>query len=262
MTEDILSVDGIKKYLSNDDYKIEVYESLDSTNAVLKGRAQKGEEQWTVVIADAQTSGRGRFVRKFHSPSGSGIYMSILLKPTLTAEKSVLITAAAATATALTIEELSQKDTGIKWVNDVFMDNKKVCGILTEGGINTKTGGFDWVVVGIGINVYTPQNGFEAEISDIAGAVFNKITPDTRNRLTARVIEQFRIFYEQLESKTFFNDYKNRMLSIGKEIKVIKGGEIRQARCTGLDSDCRLQVAYPDLTEEYLTSGEISIKLT
>lgn len=262
MTEDVLSKKGIKKYLSNDDYKIEVYESLDSTNALLKGRAQKGENEWTVVIADSQTCGRGRMTRKFYSPKNCGIYMSVLLKPTFPAEKAVLITAAAAVAVSEAIESLSGKETKIKWVNDVFIGNKKVCGILTEGGLNPGNMGFDWAVLGIGINVYTPENGFDDEITDIAAAVFEKRSADLRNRLTAMVLERFRHYYTELENKSFFPEYKKRMLFIGREINVIKGDSIKKARCLDLDSDCRLKVCYPDSTEEYLSSGEISVKLT
>ena len=258
---DKLSVCGIEKYLKNKEkFDISVFESVDSTNAILKNSAQNGEKEGTIIIADSQTNGRGRFVRKFHSPSGSGIYMSILLKPDLPAENAVLITAAAAAAVSRAVENLSQKNTHIKWVNDILIDNKKICGILTEGGINTKTGGFDWVVVGIGINAYEPDGGFEDEISHIAGAVFKEKTPDLRNRLTAEIINCFWDFYKHLEQRTFFNDYKNRMMVIGKEITVIKGGTKTFAKCLDLDSNCQLLVDYGE-SREYLSSGEISIKL-
>ena len=183
MTEDILSADGIKKYL-NDGYKITVLESTGSTNEALKREARTAGE-WTVVIADSQTGGKGRMTRKFFSPKNCGIYMSVLLKPTLSVEKSVLITAAAAVAVSEAIEKLGHRETKIKWVNDVFICNKKVCGILTEGGINTETMGLDWAVLGIGINAYTPDGGFDDEIADIAGAVFDGKSEGNRNRLTA-----------------------------------------------------------------------------
>lgn len=260
MTKDILSVNGIKKYLKEADYKIEVYDCLDSTNALLKTRAQQGESEWTVIIADSQTSGRGRMTRKFYSPKNCGIYMSVLLKPCLPADKSVLITAAAAVAVSKAIENLSSKETKIKWVNDIFIENRKVCGILTEGGINPENMGFRWAVLGIGINVYTPDGGFDDEISNIAGAVFETRSVDGRNRLVAEILDLFRLYYESLESKSFFPEYKKRMLNIGKEINVIKGEEIKKAYCLDVDSDCRLKVCYPDNSQELLTSGEISIR--
>jgi len=262
MSEDLLSVKGIKKYLNNEDYNLSVYECLDSTNSFLKEKAVKGEKEWTVVIADSQTSGRGRMTRVFHSPKQTGIYMSILLKPELSAEKSVFITAAAAVSVSKAIERLSGKETKIKWDNDVFIGNKKVCGILIEGGINPIKMSFDWVVLGIGINVYEPAGGFSSDISDIAGAVFDKALADNRNRLIAEILNNFREYYANLENTPFFEGYKNRMLNIGKEVNVIKGDNVRNALCLDLDSDCRLLVKYPDSKEEYLSSGEISVRIT
>lgn len=256
-----MSKDGIKKHL-NDDYKITLLESTTSTNEVLKQEARQSGGEWTVVIADSQMSGKGRMARKFYSPENCGIYMSVLLKPTLSAEKSVLITAAAAVAVSEAIEKLAGKEAKIKWVNDVFVENKKVCGILTEGGINTETLGFDWAVLGIGINAYLPDGGFASEIADIAGSVFEKRSADNRNRLIAEVLNRFREYYKNLQAKKFFPEYKKRMLCIGRDVEVIKPNEIKKARCINLDGDCRLQVAYEDGSEELLSSGEISVKLT
>lgn len=255
-----MSVDGIKKHL-NADYKITLLESTGSTNEVLKQEAKSAGE-WTVVIADSQTGGRGRMTRKFYSPKNCGIYMSVLLKPTLSAEKSVLITAAAAVAVSEAIEKLGHRETKIKWVNDVFIGNKKVCGILTEGGINAETMGLDWAVLGIGINAYTPEGGFNDEIADIAGAVFENRNTGNRNRLIAEVLNRFREYYKDLETKKFFPEYKKRMLGIGSDVEVMRGGKTKKARCLGIDSECRLQVVYGDKSEEFLSSGEISVKLT
>lgn len=259
---DKLTVEGIEKYLTaNSKFNISVYDRVDSTNALLKNQAQKGADEGTVIIADSQTKGRGRFVRKFHSPKNCGIYMSMLLKPDLPVENAVLITAAAATAVSKAVENISGKSTQIKWVNDILIENKKVCGILTEGGINLKTGGFDWAVVGIGVNVYLPDGGFDEEISKIAGAVFEKKKEDLRNRFTAEIINCFWDYYKNLSDKTFFEDYKKRMLAIGKEITVIKNESKINAKCLDLDSQCRLLVEYENENTEYLSSGEISIKI-
>lgn len=260
---DIISAEGIKKHLNNSEiFDISVFDSVTSTNALLKEQAFDGENEGAVIIADSQTNGRGRFSRKFHSPKNSGIYMSILLKPDLSTENSVLITAAAAAAVSLAAENLSGKKTQIKWVNDVLIKNKKICGILTEGGLNPKTGGFDWAVLGIGINAYAPKGGFSEEIKDIATCVFEKQAPDLRNRFIAEILNLFWDFYINLDKKTFFKPYKNRMVAIGKEINVIKNGDSQTATCLDLDSNCRMLVEYKNGEKELLCSGEISVRLT
>lgn len=258
---DRLSKKEIENNLKNKEkFRISVYENIVSTNNALKEKAISGEKEGMVIIAESQSAGRGRYTRKFHSPYGNGIYMSILLKPDLPVERAVLITAAAATAVSKAAETLSGKLTQIKWVNDVLIDGKKICGILTEGGINPKTAKFDWAVVGIGVNAYVPDGGFEDDIADIATAVFDKKEDNLRNRFVAEILNRFWDFYSKLKDNTFFNDYKNRMINIGKEIKIIKGDKEINAKCLDLDDNCRLLVDYGD-DMEYLTSGEISIKI-
>lgn len=257
---DILSIKGIEKHLKNsENFKITLLNEITSTNALLKEQAEVMNEG-TVIIADSQTGGRGRFTRKFHSPLGCGIYMSVLLKPALSAEKSVNLTAAAVTAVADAVENLSGKQTKIKWVNDLFIENKKVCGILTEGSINVSNGGLNWAIVGIGINVYQPENGFDKEISDIAGCVFDEKSIGLRNRLTAEFLNRFFDYYKELKTKSFYSGYKSRMMTVDKEINVIKGDEIKEAFCLDLDNNCRLFVKYPNGNTEYLSSGEVSIR--
>lgn len=256
---DILSENEIYKYLKNPEkFDILVLDSVTSTNALLKSHTSAPEGK--IIIADCQTAGRGRFTRKFYSPENCGIYMSILLKPTLPPENSVLITAAAAAAVSAACERLTNKKTQIKWVNDVLIEGKKVCGILTEGGIDIKTGNFDWAVVGIGINAYEPQNGFDSEIKDRAGAVFTERAPEQRNRLAAEIINRFWDFYDNLGNKTFFEHYKSRMSTMGLQIEVMQGKNKKTARCLDLDRECRLVVEYENGEREYLSSGEISIR--
>ena len=258
---DRLTAEGIENHLKyKERFNISAYDYLASTNNTLKEKALLGEKEGMVIIAESQSEGRGRYARKFHSPHGNGIYMSILLKPDLPAEKAVLITAVAAAAVSKAVETISGKLTQIKWVNDVLIDNKKICGILTEGGINPKTAKFDWAVVGIGVNAYVPENGFESEIIDIAGAVFDKKETDLRNRLAAEILNYFWDYYSSLDDNRFFNDYKSRMINLGREIKVIKGDSERKAKCLDLDDNCRLLVDYGE-GMEYLSSGEISIKI-
>lgn len=259
---DNFSIDRIKKFLKDKDvFNISVFETVTSTNAILKQEAEKANEG-RIIIAESQTAGRGRFTRIFHSPKKCGIYMSILLKPDFAAENAVLITAAAAAAVAEAIEKLTHKKTQIKWVNDVLIDSKKVCGILTEGSINAKSGNLDWAIVGIGINAFMPQNGYPDEIANIAGAVFDSYNEDLLDKITAQIINIFWDYYLSLSDKTFYKGYKERMGVLSKEINVLKGDAVKTAKAIDIDDNCRLLVEYQNGEREYLSSGEISIKLT
>lgn len=254
---DKLFKEKIKEYL-NDDIEILVFDELDSTNSYLKSHIGEASPEFLTVIADSQTLGKGRMSRKFHSPKESGIYISILLKPQIKAENSVLITAAAAVAVNRAIEDLSGKTAKIKWVNDIYIKNKKVCGILTEGSINPN-GSLNYVILGIGINAYTPENNFDDEIKDIAGAVFEKRKENLRNKLIAKVIKNFKEYYNALEDKNFLEYYKKKNLVLGKEITVPKNNICLSAKALDIDENCRLLVEYKNGEKEYLSSGEISI---
>ena len=248
---DIISPIEINKNLQKNT-QILYFEEIDSTNNYIKANANSPE--FLTVIANSQTSGKGRMNRNFHSPQNSGIYMSILLKPELKAENSVLITAAAAVAVSRAIESLCDADTKIKWVNDIFINNKKVCGILTEGSLNPN-GSFNYAILGIGLNAYMPKNDFPNEIKDIAGAVFNKEQENLRNRLISQIINNFLEYYNDLEKRDFLEIYKQKSLVLGKEITTPKG----KAKAVDIDDNCRLLVEYKNGEKEYLSSGEISI---
>lgn len=257
---DILSPLKIKENLKYD-FDIKVFDEVDSTNNLIKQDAKCGAKEGLVIIADRQTGGHGRFSRKFYSPENCGIYMTLLLRPEFSPENAVLITAAAAVAVSLAIEKLSGKKTNIKWVNDVLIESKKVCGILTEGAIDIKSGKFDFAAVGIGINAYKPDNDFDAEIKNIACAVFDEKNENLRNRLIAEVLNIFWDYYKKLDSKTFYKEYKDRLCFLGQDVNILKNGEIiSSAKCIDLDEDCRLLVEYENGEKEYLSSGEISIR--
>ena len=240
---------------------IEVKNTVTSTNAVLKEFAAKGAREGTVLAASEQTAGRGRFARSFFSPADSGVYMSILLRPSLSCEKAVHITTAAAVAVAEAAEELTGRKTGIKWVNDVLIENRKISGILTEAAINIESGTLDYAILGIGLNAYVPDGGFPDEISGIAGAIFDERKSGQRARLAARVLEKFFGFYESIGSPDCLEAYRKRCVVPGRKITVIAADGSKPATAVGIDDNYRLHVIYPDQSQEFLSSGEISIKL-
>ena len=268
---DILSPQGIRKYLDNEcNYMdINVLATTSSTNDVVKEKANSGYEEGYIVVANEQTKGKGRYGRAFYSPSGTGLYMSILLKPNnYDASGAVSITMIAAVAMCEAIEEVSDEKAEIKWVNDIYIKGKKVCGILTEGSYGLESGMLDYAVVGVGINVYYPKDGFPKEIDSIAGVIFNYTNEDSnidssgdlKNRLAASFINNFMKYYKSC-SDDYIKEYKNKNFVVGKKVTVIIGGQKKEALVKGLDDKCRLVVEYEDGQNESLSYGEISLML-
>lgn len=259
---DILSSQSIGQYLKHD-LDISVYKSITSTNTVLKEKAELGAPHGTVLVAEEQTMGRGRMGKKFFSPAGTGIYLSILVRPEIPAEEALFLTTSAAVATAKAIEEVSEKKAAIKWVNDIYIENKKACGILTEAAFNIETGRLDYAIIGIGINVCFPDGGFPTEIDDIATAVFDKKDDSINKRslLIAHLLNYFMDYYNNFEDKKYVPEYIDRSMLIGKDITVIDGSNLRDGVAVKIDHQCRLKVRFDDSTEKWLNSGEVSIKI-
>lgn len=262
MHTDVLSEKGIKRYLPSE-YQwltVEVHKIINSTNIKLRELASEGAPEGTVVISGEQTKGRGRLGRSFFSPSDTGVYMSLLLRPVMTADSAVKITTAAAVSVAEAIEELSGKSADIKWVNDIYMNGKKVCGILTEAAFSLENGGLEYAVLGIGVNAYAPENGFPDDIKDIAGSVFDERKDDMRNKLAAEILSRFLKYYSEISQSTYLDGYRKRLMWKGEKINVISGNTNIPAVLSDVDKDCRLLVEYENGEKAVLSSGEISIR--
>lgn len=235
------------------------FDELESTNIYAKSEAKKGAPEGTVIIAGRQSGGYGRMRRSFFSPEGTGLYMSVILRPELHPEKSLYITTAAAVAVAEAIEELSGKKADIKWVNDIYINGKKVCGILTEAAF-TSENNIDHAVLGIGINLTEPKGGFEDSIKDIAGAVFEKADESMRFVMAERILEKFYRYYASLEDKGFWQSYRDRCFLIGSTVRVISAEGEYSARVTGIDGEFGL-IVEADGKKNILRTGEVSIKV-
>jgi len=260
---DVLSELGLRNYLKNPALTPKVYASITSTNTVLKGMAAEGAPGGLCLIAGEQTAGRGRMGRSFYSPADSGLYMSLLLRPQLPAAEAVRITAAAAVAVCEAIEELSGLPTQIKWVNDVLVHGKKVCGILTEASLDCESGQLHYAVVGIGINTAVPVGDFPPELRQIAGAVFGEEKPpELRCRLAALVLDKLMDCKDRLDDPALFAAYRRRSLVLGKEINILAPGkEPEPAEVVDLAPDYGLLVRLPDGTLRKLNSGEVSVRV-
>ena len=234
--------------------RVEALERCASTNRLLKERADALPD-WYALVAGEQTAGRGRLGRTFYSPAGTGLYMSVLLRPALSPEDMALITPAAAVAVCEALEEQGAAGPEIKWVNDVLIGGRKVCGILTEGAPDA-----GWAVVGIGVNVTPPAGGFPPDIASIAGAAFPASRPGLRPALAAAILRRLHGICARLPDRAFAAGYRARCHLAGRQVTVFSGGEARPALALGVDDRCRLLVRWPDGTEQALFSGEISVR--
>lgn len=257
---DTLSAESVSRYITNECVRIKYRECVTSTNTILKQMAQNGEKEGLLLVASQQTAGKGRLGRTFSSQKGTGVYFSLLLRPDLKPADSLLITTCAATATAKAIEEISGKNTAIKWVNDIYMNDRKVAGILTESSFDAEKGKLAYAVLGIGINICFDE--IPHEIKDIAGAVFNKdeVIPDAAAKIIGRTVDIFLDDYKTLTEKNFLPFYIERDYLKNQHIRVIKPTGERDAVAKGIDDDFRLLVTYTDGTKEYLSTGEVSAK--
>lgn len=252
-----LSSKRIEK-LSN---KLKVYsfDTVDSTNNIAKKLATNSADEGAVVVATKQTAGRGRLGRTFLSERG-GVYFSVVLRPD-TANSPLFITVAAAVAAARAIERVSCKKCELKWVNDVYIDGKKVCGILTEGCVDTN-GKLDYAILGVGINVFEPKKGFPKELP-LASSIFAKkckilFKKRVKELLIAHFADEFFAFYNNLDQKLFINEYKQKSFLTGKQITYIKDGKEFFGTVEGIDDEARLIVSVDNKTQ-VLSSGEIQI---
>lgn len=262
VSNDILSRQSIEKYLKVENITIETYDSVGSTNSILREKADEDAPEWTVIIANEQTKGRGRMGRFFYSPKDTGIYMSVLLRPKISAYKSINITTCAAVAVARAIENDTEIKADIKWVNDIYVGDKKVCGILTEATTDIEDGTLKYVILGIGINVFPPEEEFPEEIKSIATSVFDKkITDrDYKAGIVAGIINNLSELYRDIESASFYDEYKERSFILGKKIYIIRKDGNEEALAVGLDKEFGLIVEKKDGTRQHLNSGEVSVR--
>lgn len=251
--KDITSSESIQSKLKS---KVEVlyYPCVDSTNNVCKKLLAQGKEGVFLVVSDQQTAGRGRQGKTFVSPKNSGIYFSLVLRPNTSFKNAVTATTAASVAVCWAIENLTDKKPQIKWVNDVYLDGKKICGILTEAITNFEDGTVDSVIVGIGINL--KEGAFPEELKDIAGVLNADIN---KNQLVAGVVDKL-MEINTGDYEIFIDYYRTHSMVIGKKIKIIKGNDETFATAVFIDPQGGLEVELENGEHTVLRSGEISIR--
>jgi len=257
---DLISKDGIIDLLEHPEvFDITIFDETDSTNDVLKEMAKNGAPEWTAVIARRQNRGRGRLGRSFVSPEG-GLYMSLLLRPELSAADSLFITTTAAVSVAEAIESMGIEKVGIKWVNDIYIDNRKVCGILTESATDPMNGRLSYAVLGIGVNVTTNVETFPDELKNKAGSIFASGAPhDALCSLTAAILNRLYCRFSSPDKTNHLSEYRRRSVIVGKNVTLKINGKELRAKALNINDDLSLLIKTYDDNMTSVLSGEVTV---
>lgn len=242
-----------------------VFDTLPSTNDRLKEMAKQGAQDGTVVIADAQTAGKGRLGRSFHSPKGKGLYLSYLWRPhCLQAERLLPLTGLCAVAALRAVEKTYGVKTKIKWTNDLLCNGRKIAGILTEMTLQAGSDLADAVIIGVGINVCQTEDDFPEDLRTIASSLALCGAPDvSRETLAAELILQIRAALFALQkdcTQEYLTLYRARCLTLGKRVRLLRGAEETFAVAEGIDRSFGLAVRYDSGNTEVIRSGEASVR--
>ena len=239
-------------------YSVTHFEEIGSTNEYLMSLAKSGERGKVCVAARSQTAGRGRRGRSFSSPK-NGLYMSLLVSK-LPMDSAMLLTPMTACAVARAIENVTGISVGIKWVNDLYLEGKKLAGILTEAKFDFGRHMLDYAVRGIGINLTPPDMGFDEEIRDIATALLDECDESLRLTLCNEILKQVEEYLPRLDSPSLIEEYKARSVILGREISVHAAEGVYKAKAVDIDSRGNL-IVEKDGKRLTLSSGEISVRV-
>lgn len=230
-----------------------VLEETDSTNRVARELARQGAPHGKLVAALHQTTGRGRLDRCFYSPEG-GLYLSVILRLPLSAEEKTLLTPLAAVAVQEAIQSVCQISTGIKWVNDLYHDGKKVCGILAESA-------GDAVIVGVGVDVYPSAQPLPPKLENVMGHLLSEPVYGMMEMLSAAIVNRLVQLADTLPDRGFLREYRARNLLLGREITVYPPNDAPyNAIARDIDNDARLVVELPGGIVRTLNCGEVTTK--
>lgn len=240
-------------------------DTVDSTNTYLKKLAAEGGRHGTVAIADEQTGGRGRRERTFQSPRGAGLYLSVLLRPSCLPMEAVDLTAWVAVAVCNAIETLCGTRPDIKWTNDLLLHGRKLCGILTEMGIEGESGALQYVVAGAGINLRQSRAdfaalGLEETATSLAAEGLDKGLD--RCALAAALITELDTMAAQFPARRadWLSRYRAGCITAGRRVLVVRGDRADPALALGVEDDFSLRVRWDDGREETVSAGEVSIR--
>lgn len=241
--------------------RVVMLDTVDSTNNYAKKLAVQGAPHGTVVLADRQTAGRGRLGRQFDSPAGLGIYCSVILRFDLPPEQLLCLTPVMAEAARRAVLAATGLEAQIKWINDLVLNGRKLCGILTELGASG--GKPDYVVVGIGINCGQQRGDFPPELRDLATSLTQALgAPVDRLAVTAELIRQMQQAADSFpaDPAPWLRSYRTHCLTLGKDVQLIRGDTVRYGHADDMDDNGALRVTLADGTRETVFSGEVSVR--
>lgn len=258
-----LSLESLKKELPEMD--VYYFDEIDSTNSYCKQLAAQGAKENTLVVSRKQTQGRGRRGRTFESPVG-GIYFSFLLKPRNSSDENLLVTSAISVALTRAIKKVCDKETQIKWVNDIYLSTKKVCGILTEGIIDMEAGAIATMVVGMGINFSTPMKDFADDLQDIVISLYDgedKVPSSvSQTKLVCAVIREFNLIWNHIEDLSFLDEYRKRSNVIGKMVDLYRNNEKQSGYVEDINDKAHLIVRMDKTGEKIeIGTGEVTLRV-
>ena len=254
-------------------FRIQRFDTLPSTNTYLSALAREGEGEGLAVVARSQSEGRGRFRRRFYSPEGTGVYMSLLLRPAFSPALFPLLTPLAGVAAAEAAEAVSGRTVGIKWVNDLYLGEKKIAGILAESGISQNVSSSlqneRYIIIGIGINLTLPPT-VPDELLGKMGALFEsgEAPENAEEAFVATFLSRFAAYYEKMPSLSFMEGYRKRSILIGKTVLLFsatvdgeKQGGGERVTVLNIDGDGALVVKGEDGKERRVSAGEVSLSI-
>lgn len=240
---------------------LEYHDSLGSTNVRARLLAEEGAPEGTLVVADAQTAGRGRRGRSWTSPAGKNLYFTLLLRPDFIPDKAPMLTLVMALAVQKAIEEISGCKAGIKWPNDIVLNGKKVTGILTEMSVQSDY--IDNVVIGVGVNVKAQE--FPPELADKAASLEVTLGKNiSRALLLEKIMEHFEkdyaLFLRKLDLSLLIEDYNGRLVNLGREVEVLEPEGAYKGTAEGINEKGELLVRLPDGRVNEIYAGEVSVR--
>ncbi len=243
--------------------RVVLLDEVDSTNNYAKQLAAGGAPAGTIVIAERQTGGRGRLGRSFASPPGLGLYLSAIFRPEAPPSSLLHLTAVVAEAAVEAIQEAADIRPGIKWTNDLVLERRKLVGILTELSLSAESGLVDYVVTGIGTNCNHTAEDFPPDVRPMAVSLRQATGRRVdRNAYAAALIRRLAAADETLlpEKAAWMARYAADCVTIGRDVRIVRGGETRQAHADGVDGNAALLVTYEDGSKEAVSSGEVSVR--
>lgn len=242
--------------------RIDCFATVDSTNTYLKRAAADGAPDGTIAVAAEQTAGRGRRGRTFQSAADKGIYLSVLLRPQRKADSLLPLTGLCAAAMCNAVEHACGVRAQIKWTNDLLLNGKKLCGILTELGM--ENGALSYVIIGIGINVSHKAEDFEGEVAAIATSLERELGKTvSKNGLAAAMIEELDKLYTALQNgdtATYLAAYRRDCVTIGKEVQLLWQDVHEKVRALDVDEEFGLIVQRENGAVETVRTGEVSVR--